>query len=164
MFALEISNNDLKRAIRILDFESEPSIEYEKTNLDDGFGHLIQFPGMGEVDFRDISIKLQQNGVRLIGADTQLTERKIMKLAKLLEAPLEQFNEEEITEDSMIKELKIALKDEDGSMGADPTSKFWSVIANIVGDYEEQKQFDKGWYREQKETKLRKLIRKTIRK
>jgi|TARA_R110000744_G_scaffold322316_1_gene428341 hypothetical protein len=161
MFALEISNNDLKRAIRILDFESEPSIEFEKTNLDDGFGHLIQFPGMGEVEFRDLSIKLQQNGVRLIGADTQLTERKIMKLAKLLESPLEQFNDEEITEKDVMNRLKEALKDEDGSRGADPTSKFWGVIADIVGDYEDYKI---DMIREQKEIKLRKLIRKTIRK
>ena len=49
----------------------------------DGFIDLI-FPELDEDDFRNIVLKLKGEGVRVIGADAQLTERQIMKLVDLV--------------------------------------------------------------------------------
>ncbi len=131
---------------------------FEDRKDDEGFSH-ISFPGVGEDEFREIVIKLKNQGVSMIGVDTALTEKKIMKLANLLETPLERFDEDEITEKDVVSQIKKALKSE----YADPTSKFWAQIADIIGDYEEQDEYDKGWYNESKEDKVRKVIRKMIR-
>ena len=53
-----------------IDFEESPSME--------GFFDII-FPDMDEYDFRDITNKLKQQGVTIIGADKQLTNKSIMK-------------------------------------------------------------------------------------
>ncbi len=80
MYTLGIPNRQKKRALGYLkqnwiNFEEHPSME--------GFFDLI-FPELDEEGFKDIVNKLKYQGVTIIGADTQLTERKIMKLTKLL--------------------------------------------------------------------------------
>ena len=60
---------------RFVDFEENPSME--------GFFD-ISFPGMDEDEFKNIVMKLKQQGVTTIGADEELTERKIMKLIDLI--------------------------------------------------------------------------------
>ena len=90
MYTLGIPNRLKKRTLGYLkqqwiDFEVQPSM--------DGFMDLI-FPELDEEGFRDIVNKLRQQGVTIIGADSQLTEKKIMKLAKLLN---EQFSVEDDT-------------------------------------------------------------------
>ena len=65
-------------------YESQPQIPYHANLQDDGF-YLFTFPEAGdEDDFRAIVIKLKGEGVRVIGADAQLTEREIMKLVDLV--------------------------------------------------------------------------------
>ena len=80
MYTLGIANRQRQRTLGYLkqnyiNFEEHPSM--------DGFFDL-RFPDMDEEGFRSITMKLKQQGVTIIGADTQLTERKIMKLTKLL--------------------------------------------------------------------------------
>ena len=58
-------------------------IDYEISPSNDGFFQL-SFPGMNEDQFRDIVMKLKREGISTIGADTQLTESKIMKLINLV--------------------------------------------------------------------------------
>lgn len=152
---------DTQHADRSREYLKNNWIDFEERKDDEGFTH-ISFPSVEEGEFRKIVIKLKNQGVTMIGVDTALTEKKIMKLANLLETPLEQFNEDETTEKDVIDQIKQALKSKD----ADPTSKFWSQIADIIGDYEEQDEYNKGFYTENKKSnkeKLRKLIRKTIR-
>ena len=65
--------------------------------------------------------------------------------------------------------LKEVLLDKDGKLEADPTSKFWAAVADVVGDFEDKNQNEiyQGFYNENKNTqknKIRGLIRKTIRK
>ena len=79
-YKLAIPNRQKKRTLGYLkqkwiEFKEFPSIE--------GFFD-IAFPGLDEEGFRNIVLKLKQQGVTIIGADNQLTERKIMKLADLL--------------------------------------------------------------------------------
>ncbi len=84
MYTLGIPKRDYRRATQVLDYESQPSIPYHETLQDDGF-YLFTFPEAGnEDDFRDIVLKLRGEGVRVIGADAQLTERQIMKLVDLV--------------------------------------------------------------------------------
>ena len=80
MYTLGIPNRQKRRALGYLkqswiNFEEHPSME--------GFFDLI-FPELDEDGFKNIVNKLKQQGVTIIGADSQLTERKIMKLTKLL--------------------------------------------------------------------------------
>ena len=152
---------DTQHADRSREYLKNNWIDFEERRDDEGFTN-ISFPGAGEDEFRNIVTKLKNQGVTMIGVDTQLTEKKIMKLANLLESPLYTFNEDLDTEDDVIEKIKQVLK----SPEADPTSKFWNQIADIVGDYEEQEEYDRGFYTESKESKkekIRKLIRKTIR-
>ena len=58
-------------------------IDYREEKSDDGFVTFI-FINVDEDGFRDIVNKLKSQGVSLLGVDSQLTERKIMKLANLL--------------------------------------------------------------------------------
>ena len=158
---------DTQHAARSREYLRNNWIDFEEKKDNEGFTH-ISFPGVEEGEFRKIVIKLKTQGVTMIGVDTALTEKKIMKLASLLETPLEQFDEDEITEKDLVGKIKDALKGkgERGKFEVDPTSKFWEAIADAIGDYEEQDDYDKGFYTENKKSnkaKLRKLIRKTIR-
>ena len=84
MYTLGIPKRDYRRATQVLDYESQPSIPYHENLQDDGF-YMFTFPEAGdEDDFRAIVIKLKGEGIRVIGADSQLTERQIMKLVDLV--------------------------------------------------------------------------------
>ena len=84
MYTLGIPKRDYRRATQILDYESQPTIPYHANLQGDGF-YMFTFPEAGdEDDFRNIVLKLKGEGVRVIGADAQLTERQIMKLVDLV--------------------------------------------------------------------------------
>ena len=84
MYTLGIPKRDYRRATQVLDYERQPSILYHENLQDDGF-YMFTFPEAGdEDDFRAIVIKLKGEGIRVIGADAQLTERQIMKLVDLI--------------------------------------------------------------------------------
>jgi len=74
---------------RVLDYlknekELQQNNHFERNSDDDGFVHY-SFPNMDEEKFRHIVNQLNsKDGVSLIGVDTQLTEKKIMKLADLI--------------------------------------------------------------------------------
>jgi len=90
MYTLGIPKRDYRRTTQVLDYESQPSIPYHETLQDDGF-YLFTFPEAGnEDDFRNIVLKLRGEGIRVIGADAQLTEREIMKLVDLV--PLKEMD------------------------------------------------------------------------
>ena len=90
MFTLGIPLKQKRRTLGYLSNEYFPGgmkklgqvVDYEILSTDDGFFQL-GFPGMDEDEFRDITFKLKQQGVTVIGADSQLTE-KTMKLVNLV--------------------------------------------------------------------------------
>jgi len=93
MYTLGIPKRDYRRTTQVLDYESQPSISYNSNIQDDGF-YMFTFPEAGsEDDFRDIVIKLKGEGIRVIGADSQLTEKQIMKLADLVEIESDELDE-----------------------------------------------------------------------
>ena len=58
-------------------------VDFKILSSDDGF-FQVGFPGMNKEEFSSITMKLKQQGITTIGADTQLTENNIMKLVNLV--------------------------------------------------------------------------------
>jgi hypothetical protein len=80
MYTLGIAH---RQRTRTLGYLKQNYIEFEESPSMDGFFDL-RFPDLGEEDFKSIVNRLKQQGVTIIGADEQLTERKIMKLTQIL--------------------------------------------------------------------------------
>jgi len=167
MYTLGIPDRQKRRTLGYLkqnwiDFEESPAME--------GFFDL-SFPGMGEDAFRNIVIKLKQQGVTIIGADEELTERKIMKLTDLItEAP----TLEEVENNPLLSALKRILQTWSTRQYPDDRTKaeeFTLDIEELIQDFEEdipQPSVAVDSYRNNnlpalEEQKLRKLIRRTIR-
>ena len=142
MYTLGIPNRQKRRTLGYLkqnwiEFEVQPSME--------GFFDLV-FPELDEESFRDIVNKLRQQGVTIIGADSQLTEKKIMKLAKLLG---EQFNgiEDDLTSQGfesdpvkdIIKDLKTTLEvweTKKYDTPEDRYTEYFTDIEELINQYE----------------------------
>jgi phosphoribosyl 1,2-cyclic phosphodiesterase len=159
MYTLGIPDRQKRRTLgylkqQFIDFKENPSME--------GFFD-ISFPGMDEDAFRNIVTKLKQQGVTVIGADEELTERKIMKLTDLLkEAP----TLEEIENNPLLNALKRTVQSwstKRYNTDREKWEEFALDIEELIQDYEEQQEYDRGFYTEGKKDKIRKLIRKTIR-
>ena len=128
----------------------------------------VSFPGMDEDAFRNIVLKLKQQGVTTIGADEVLTESKIMKLTDLITEDFSKnLNENE--GDNIIQALKKILVTWETKRYADDKSRweeYYMDIEELVEDFEEDKSIDtpsSSSLANLQEQKLRKLIRKTIR-
>ena len=92
MFTLGIPLKQKRRTLGYLSNEYFPGgmkklgqqVPYEIISTDRKGGFfVISFPNMDEYEFRNIVLKLKQQGVTVIGADSQLTE-KTMKLKNLV--------------------------------------------------------------------------------
>ena len=171
MYTLGIPDRQKRRTLGYLkqnwiDFEEHPSI--------DGFFDL-NFPGMDEDAFRDITIKLKQQGVTIIGADEVLTEKKIMKLTDLITEDFSK-NLDESDSDSIIQALQNILQIWQSKRYADDKSRWESYymdIEELVQDFEEERAMDTPSTRDLPPTskfteplaeqKVRKAIRKLIR-
>ena len=152
MFTLGIPKSQYRRATQVLRHEGSNPIEYEATRQDDGF-YFFSFPGADEYDFRDIVMLLKGNGVNTIGADTQLTDKNIMKLTDLLkEQPDKRPNRMESAEDV------IEIVDE---IMTDNPDTALDLLSDMVEDFKENQSIDRPDVDIQ-EQKLRKLIRKII--
>jgi len=165
MYTLGIPDRQKRRTLGYLkqnyvDFKEHPSNE--------GFFDL-GFPGMDEDAFRNIVMKLKQQGVTIIGADEELTERKIMKLTDLITEDFSK-NLDENEADSLIQALKNILVTWETKRYADDKSRweeYYLDIEELVQDFEEEKSINTpapSSLASLQEQKLRKLIRKTMRK
>tara|TARA_R110000824_G_scaffold55565_1_gene152957 strand:+ start:222 stop:719 length:498 start_codon:yes stop_codon:yes gene_type:complete len=161
-YILAIPNGQKKRTLGYLkqqwvDFKEYPSM--------DGFFE-VRFLGISEDEFRDLSLKLKQQGVTLIGADSALTENKIMKLTDLM-------NEQNVMEGKeldIIEDLKHILKQWETKDYISPEERFQEYfldIEELVEDYEEEVELNKhdvaSDISSMNEQKLRRLIQKLIR-
>ena len=94
MFTLGIPLRDYRRATQVLGYEAQAkdgkSIEFDVESdkngnpIKSGGFYQFNFPNIGEKAFSDIAILLDKEGVRAVGSDEALTEKKIMKLADLI--------------------------------------------------------------------------------
>ena len=80
MYTLGIPDRQKRRTLGYL---KQQQINFEENPSMEGFFD-IGFPGMDEDEFRNITMRLKQQGVTVIGADSQLTENNIMKLVNLV--------------------------------------------------------------------------------
>ena len=117
---------------------------------------------MDEYDFRDITNKLKQQGVTIIGADKQLTNKSIMKLSDLM-------NEQNITEDEsdIIEDLKRILKTWETKEYDSPEDRYQEYfldIQELVEDYEEEMVLNKPDLTNLSEARKRKFIRKELKR
>ena len=164
MFTLGIPNRQKRRAIgyltrQWLDFEEHPSEE--------GFIE-VRFPEMDEDSFRDISNKLKQQGVTIIGVDTQLTERNIMKLTDLLTE--ENVSGMEPTSENIFNTLKGMLRRWSTAQYADEKQRgddFFLDIKELIEDFEEEEVANYPLKHQNvslREAKFKTLVKKQIKK
>ena len=160
MFTLGIPDNQYRRATQVLGPANANPIEYDTIDQEDGF-YVFTF-NVGFEEFQDIVTLLQNNGVTTIGADDQLTERKIMKLTDLLKEN-EEFNPMESADDIIdrLKDYLAEWKEKEYKDDVDRWSQYALDIENLVEDYEENQSIDMPDTTLQ-EQKLRKLIQKVI--
>ena len=164
MYTLGIPDR-LKR--RTLGYLKQNWIDFEENPGMEGFFDL-SFPGMDEDAFRNIVMKLKQQGVTTIGADEELTERKIMKLTDLIKEEFSK-NLNENDADSLIIALKNILQVWQTKQYADDKSRweeYYMDIDELVQDFEENQSINTpapSSLAALQEEKVRKLIRKTLR-
>ena len=124
MFTLGIPLRQYRRATQVLSNESDKSIEYSAVKQDDGF-YVFNFPNIDYYAFKDIVLLLKSNGITTIGADEQLTEKKIMKLSNLLK-------EESPEENNFIDDIRRALE-KNRELFNNP---MFRTISDIIKNYE----------------------------
>ena len=124
MFTLGIPKRDYRRATQVLGYESAEEIPYNATLQEDGF-YIFTFPEVGdEYSFRKIANRLKSEGIRVIGADAQLTEKKIMKLASLIN--LEPLKEIDLNDPALMRAR--AAKGQGNQMKSNPRISFDQVL------------------------------------
>ena len=127
MFALGIPKRQYRRTTQVLGPYMSTPTNYNAEKQDDGF-YLFTFPDVDEDEFRELVDLLKRNGITTIGADSQLTEQKIMKLADLIkESNL--INLKPLKEQGFDDRLKAAMgmsddEFEDEITSRDPGSSF----------------------------------------
>ena len=162
MFTLGIPNRQYKRCTQVLGPENANPIEYDAVDQGDGF-YLFSFPEMDEYEFKDIVMLLKNNGITTLGADEQLSERKIMKLTDLLKEN-ENPNRMESADDIIDALEKILETWETKEYESDEArwNEYYLDIEELVEDYKENQSIDRPDTDIQTEQKLRKLITKII--
>ena len=162
MYTLGIPNRQYKRCTQVLGPENANPIEYDAVDQGDGF-YLFSFPNVDEYEFKDIVMLLKNNGVSVIGADEQLSERKIMKLTDLLKEN-ENPNRMESADDIIDALEKILETWETKEYESDEVrgKEYYFDIEELVEDYKENQSMDRPDTDIQTEQKLRNLIKKII--
>ena len=168
MFTLGIPKRQYRRTTQVLGHEGSSPIEYVDQKQDDGF-YVFSFD-VDYDEFKKIVLLLKRNGITTIGADSQLTEKKIMKLADLIkESPYSTVPNQE-TEFNIIEMLKQMVTSwnsptyKGGNVGACLRSDhFLQDLEEFIEDYEENLILNMP-DTSINEQKLRKLIRDEFKK
>ena len=167
MYTLGIPDRQKRRTLGYL---KQQWIEFEGNPAMEGFFD-VSFPGMDEDAFRNIVMKLKQQGVTTIGADEVLTERKIMKLTDLITEDFSK-NLDESESENIIQALKNTLQVWETKQYPDDKTRweeYFIDIEELIQDFEEERSIDTPAPSsladlQEQEQKVRKLIRKTLRK
>ena len=155
-FQIGIPKRYYRRATQVLSRERSTPVNYDVFKQDDGF-YLFSFPDIDEFDFREAVLLLKQNGVTTIGADEQLSERKIMKLTDILK---EQGSPEENDIIDGLEAMYKRWQDPQYRGGVSNDEKAYHYnddLRDFIDDY-----LDKDEEETIKEQKYRKVIRKLI--
>ena len=167
MYALGIPISQYRRTTQVLGHESSEPIYYEDEQQDEDF-YLFKFPNVDEYEFRDIVMLLKGNGIVTIGADTQLTERKIMKLVDILneqESPEDNSNLDET--EGIIARLKTTLEvwqTKKYNNDQERWEMYYLDIQELVEDYEEEMSMKGITMDSPLNEGIKKLVKKELRK
>ena len=167
MYALGIPISQYRRTTQVLGHESSEPIYYEDEQQDEDF-YLFKFPNVDEYEFRDIVMLLKGNGIVTIGADTQLTERKIMKLVDILneqESPQDNMNIDEAQ--GIIARLKTILEvwqTKKYNNDQERWEMYYLDIQELVEDYEEEMSMKGITMDAPMNEGIKKLVKREIRK
>ena len=167
MYALGIPVSQHRRCTQVLGHESSVPIDYKAEKQDEDF-YLFKFPNVDEYDFRDIVMLLKRNGVTTIGADSQLTERNIMKLVDILreqESPEDNENLEEAQ--GIISKLKRILdswQKKQYNTDKEKWEEFTLDVEELIEDYEEETSMKGITMDSPLNESIKKLVRKEIKK
>ena len=142
MYTLGIPKTQYRRATQVLGHERSEPIDYNARRQDDGF-YVFSFPYADEYDFKDIVKFLKQNGITTIGADDQLTEKKIMKLTSLIN--LESLQEIDVNDPALMRAR--AAKDKMNQMKLNPKPSFDEIL-DLRNEKEDLEHRIKNLYRE----------------
>ena len=140
MYTLGIPDRQKRRTLGYL---KQQWIEFEEHPAMEGFFD-VNFPDMDEDAFRDIVMKLKQQGVTVIGADEVLTEKKIMKLTDLLKEEFSK-NLDEGESDSLVQALKNILTIWENKKYPDDKTRweeYYMDIEELIEDFEDNKRKD----------------------
>ena len=157
MFTLGIPDTQYRRTTQVLGSNNADPIMYDAVKQDDGF-YMFSFD-MDYDGFHDIVILLKNNGITAIGADEQLSEKKIMKLTDFLyeqKTPNRMESADDII-DVLEKILETWEKKEYASDEA-RWNEYYLDIEELVEDYKENQSIDRPDVNLQ-EKKLKKLIK-----
>ena len=167
MYALGIPVSQYRRCTQVLGHESSEPIDYKSEKQDEDF-YLFSFPNVDEYDFKNIVMLLKSNGISTIGADSQLTERKIMKLVDILkeqEGPEDNADLEEAQ--GIIDKLKRILESWKKKQYNDDKEKweeFTLDVEELIEDYEEETSMKGITMDSPLNESIKKLVRKEIKK
>ena len=143
MYSLGIPERQFRRTTQVLGPEAADPIEYESVKQDYGF-YLFVFPEVDEFGFREIVNLLKSNGVTTIGADSQLTEKNIMKLTNLIK---EQGSPDENDLIDILKNALNRMESKDyrggGFEACELSNHYLEEIREIIEDYEEEAVMDR---------------------
>ena len=161
MFTLGIPNTQYRRANRVLIHDRSIVFDFKVKKQDNDF-FIFKFPEIDEYDFKKIIALLKRNGITTIGADEQLTERKIMKLADLItEMPSPDEND-------LIDDLKKILEiwdTKEYNSDQERWQEYHMDIEELITDYEEESVMDAPSSSELSDLQeARNKVRKTLKK
>ena len=161
-YTLGIPISQQRRANKVLRHDLSDPIDFEVSKQDKDF-YIFTF-NVDYDEFKKLVVFLKSNGVTTIGADKQLTERKIMKLTRLIEqdikngspgssitgmedSPSQGFKKPNnlSTADDIIDELKYILKvweTKEYNSDKERYEEYFMDIEDLVTDFEENRTLD----------------------
>ena len=161
MFTLGIPVSQFRRANNVLVHDRSEIIDFKVKKQDSDF-YIFYFPEIDEYDFKKIVLLLKKNGVTTLGADEQLTERKIMKLVDLI-TEMPSPDENNLIDD--LKKILVTWETKEYNTDQERWQEYFYDIQELIEDYEEEEVMDLPGSNEMpplQEAKSR--VRKTLKK
>ena len=150
MFSLGVHIKDFRRCTDVLQNDRSEPLDFDFYKQDKDF-YIFEFPNSNYEDFKSIVILLKNNGINALGADSQLSEKSIMKLTNILkEQEGERPNRMESSEDVIEMVDEIITDNPDTAL---------DLLSDMVEDFYENQSIDRPDVNEQK---LKKLIQTVI--
>ena len=155
MFTLGIHVKDFRRCTDVLQHSKSDPFDFDFYKQDKDF-YIFEFPTLNYEEFKNIVLELKNNGINTLGTDSQLTEKKLMKLTDFFIREQEEknntkdnLNRMETAEDVIEKVEEIITDNPDTAL---------DLLEDMIEDFYENQSIDRPDPSMQ-EQKLKKLIK-----